>query len=102
MNVGDDYGSSRHARAGVWRDTHVRVEGATAWEMAVVFAEGWTHAGGERFEIAPLQEGGSGDGRILVLDSRPGRGHVESASVLAAIVGAARDSSGLPTRTLHP
>ncbi len=91
MNVGDDYGSSWHARPGLWRDTHVRVEGATAWEMAVVFGEGWTHAGGERFAIAPLEESGSGDGRILVLDSRPGRGHLESASVLAAIVGAARD-----------
>ena len=92
MNIGDDYGSSRHARGGIWRDTHVRVEGTVAWEMAVVFAEGWTHAGGDPFDIAPREDGGKGDARILVLDSRPGRGHAESASVLAAIVGAARES----------
>jgi cardiolipin synthase len=59
--------------------------------MAVVFAEGWTYAGGAPFALstltAPADESGVG---VLVLDSRPGRGYAESAAVLAAIVGAAR------------
>jgi cardiolipin synthase len=94
MNIGEEYGSP-HPRPGqTWRDTHVRVEGPTAWEMAVVFAEGWTRAGGEPFDIEPLpEEETAGPGaRILVLDSRPWRGHAESAAVLAAIVGAAHRS----------
>lgn len=92
MNIGDEYGSPRPRAGETWRDTHVRVEGPAAWEMAVVFAEGWTRAGGRRFEIEPLpaeQAEGAG-ARILILDSRPGRGHTESAAALAAIVGAAR------------
>ncbi|HSF42371.1 MAG TPA: phospholipase D-like domain-containing protein, partial [Thermoanaerobaculia bacterium] len=38
----------------------------------------------------PAAEGEEAGARILVLDSRPGRGHAESAAVLAALVGAAR------------
>jgi cardiolipin synthase len=94
MNVADDYGSSSGRGRSAWRDTHARLEGSAAWEMAVVFSEGWDRAGGRAFEIAPLpwDESESPPGAsVLVLDSSPGRGHAESASVLAAIVGAARD-----------
>lgn len=92
MNIGEEYGSP-HPRPGqTWRDTHVRVEGPTAWEMAVVFGEGWERAGGRTFDIEPLPaaEAESPGARILLLDSRPWRGAAESAAVLAAIVGAAR------------
>jgi cardiolipin synthase len=96
MNIGDEYGSSvRHSGAKTWRDTHSRIEGPAAWEMAIVFSEGWGRADGTPFPIPPLElpppgmpepEGAS----VLILDSRPGRGHQETASVLAAILGAAR------------
>lgn len=87
-------------RAGVepWRDTHLRVEGPVAREMAVVFAEGWERARGTPFEIDPPPEaagearGEEGEGaRVLVLDSRPNRGYAEAASILTAIVTAARE-----------
>lgn len=94
MNISEDYGSfsRRKRQTGPWRDTHVRVAGSAAWEMAVVFSEGWERTGGDPLHIPPLSlpassEPGVG---ILVLDSRPFRGHHESASVLAAIAGAAR------------
>ncbi len=90
MNVGNEYGSSRHAKGGLWRDTHARIEGPTAWEMALVFKEGWMRAGGESFPISPLEPTDEHGARTLVLDSRPGRGYTETASVLAAIVGASR------------
>lgn len=51
MNVGNEYGSSRHAKDGLWRDTHARIEGLTAWEMALVFKEGWMRAGVSRFRF---------------------------------------------------
>ncbi|MES1240021.1 MAG: phospholipase D-like domain-containing protein [Acidobacteriota bacterium] len=92
MNIAEEYGSP-HARSGhAWRDTQVRVEGPAAWEMAVVFAEVWTRTGGRPFEIEPLSaETAEAPGaRILVLDSRPGRGAAGVAAALAAIVGAAR------------
>jgi len=88
MNIGEEYGSPRPRPGSAWRDTHVRVEGPAAWEMAVVFAESWTRTGGPPFTIEPLPAGeiAAAGARILVLDSRPWRGHAESAAVLAAIV----------------
>jgi cardiolipin synthase len=90
MNVGDEYGAGDGALVDPWRDTHVRVDGPPAWEMAIVFAEGWARAGGEPFAIPPLEPAFGPGCPTLVLDSRPGRGHEESAAVLAAILGAAR------------
>jgi cardiolipin synthase A/B len=90
MNIGDEYGSSRLPREAVWRDSHARVEGPAAWEMAVVFQEAWTRAGGSPLSLERLPVREAGDPRVLVLDSRPRRGQREVASVFAAIVGAAR------------
>jgi cardiolipin synthase len=93
MNIGEEYGSPRPRPGQLWRDTHVRVAGPAAWEMAVVFSEGWQHAGGEPFAIEPLPANAAeGPGsRILVLDSRPNRGQAESAAVLAAIAAACKE-----------
>ncbi len=90
MNVGNEYGSSRHNKNASWRDTHVRVEGPTAWEMALVFTEGWKRSGGASLHLPPLAPTDASGARTLVLDSRPGRGHSETAAVLAALVGASR------------
>jgi cardiolipin synthase len=91
MNIGEEYGSSMRDSGGkAWRDTHCRVEGLSAWEMAVVFSEGWNRAGGAPFAIDPIPIPPSEPDQVLLLDSRPGRGHEETAAVLAAIVGAAR------------
>jgi len=91
MNIGEEYGSPRPRPGQTWRDTHVRVRGPAAWEMAVVFSEGWKHAGGSPFEIDSLPAVETAEGsRILVLDSRPNRGQAESAAVLAAIAAASR------------
>ncbi len=93
MNIGEEYGSFKPRQPGAaWRDTHLRARGPVAWEMAVVFEESWLRSDGEPFAIESMdpasqqQEGA----RVLVLDARPGRGHEEAASVLAAIVGGAR------------
>jgi cardiolipin synthase len=90
MNVANEYGSSRHNKNASWRDTHVRVEGPTAWEMALVFSEGWERSGGASLHLPPLSLTDASGARTLVLDSRPGRGHGETAAVLAALVAASR------------
>ena len=94
MNIGEEYGSiRRRPKPGeTWRDTHVRVTGPAAWQMAVVFSEGWVHSDGEMFEIDPLpaSEADRPGSRIMVLDSRPNRGQAESAAALAAISSASR------------
>ncbi|MEO6193021.1 MAG: phospholipase D-like domain-containing protein [Thermoanaerobaculia bacterium] len=94
MNIGEEYGSwRRRPKPGeTWRDTHVRIQGPAAWEMAVVFSEGWVHAGGAELEIEPLPAvAAEAPGvRILVLDSRPKRGQAESAAVMAAVAAASR------------
>jgi len=90
MNVANEYSSSRHNKNASWRDTHVRVEGPTAWEMALVFGEGWQRSGGASLHLPPLSSTDTSGARTLVLDSRPGRGHGETAAVLAALVAASR------------
>jgi cardiolipin synthase len=96
MNIGEEYGSSvgTPKPGTIWRDTHARLEGPVAWEMAVVFREGWERAGGAAFEIPPLALPSEGElpagAAVLVLDSAPGRGHEETASVLAATIAASR------------
>ncbi len=96
MNIGEEYGSAvRTTRPGsTWRDTHLRVIGPTAWEMAIVFAESWVEAEGSPLDLPTLDaaQAEAPGSRILVLDSRPKRGQAESAAALAAIVGAARRS----------
>lgn len=90
MNIGDEYGSSLLPRENLFRDTHCRVEGAPAREMALVFQEGWLESGGAPLAIAPIPRGPERDPRVLILDSRPGRGQRELASVFASVVAAAR------------
>jgi cardiolipin synthase len=94
MNIGEEYGSwRRRPKPGeTWRDTHVRIAGPAAWEMSVVFSEGWIHAGGEAIEFDPLPaEAAEAPGvRTLVLDSRPKRGQAESAAVMAAVGAASK------------
>jgi cardiolipin synthase A/B len=90
MNIGEEYGSSVLPRERVFRDTHARVEGPTAAEMAAVFRGAWVAAGGDGFDVAAPGVGDGTGSRILVLDSRPGRGAREVSAALAAIAGAAR------------
>jgi cardiolipin synthase len=90
MNIGDEYGSSLVASDESFRDTHARVEGQTAWEMAIVFREGWQRAGGSPMSLEPLVPVAAPGARVMVLDSRPGRGAQETAAAVAAIVGASR------------
>lgn len=103
MNVGDEYLRSDHAR-GSWRDTHALVEGGAAWEMAVVFAEGWAWAGGGPLGIDSLaiDERLPGQTDAMVLDSRPLRGHVETASAMAATIGAARHAVSITNAYFAP
>jgi cardiolipin synthase len=107
MNIGEEFGSvplrpnqeagapePRPARK-TWRDTHLRVVGDVVWELAVVFRESWRQAGGEPFSLPPLVERNDPGEKMpaaqcLVLDSRAGRGHRETALCLRALVAAAR------------
>jgi cardiolipin synthase A/B len=106
MNIGDEYSSFTHRRrrlpTGAMRDTQVRVEGPAAWELAAVFSEGWERARGEALKVTPEPTDEPGDARILVLESRPRRGHLETASALAAIAAAARETFWLTNGYFAP
>lgn len=102
MNIADEYsGSSRRKREERMRDTHLEVAGSAAVELAAVFAEGWERAGGRPLDPEPAPEGAAEAAaaetasaeegpRVHVLDSRPDRGHHETASVLATLVALSR------------
>ncbi len=95
MNVADEYGSSRRSTSSdeAWRDTHARLEGSVARELAAVFQEGWRRAGGTPFDLGPepAPPRDVAGARALVVDTRAGRGQREKVSVLAAVVGGARE-----------
>lgn len=104
MNIADEYGSSTRPRQTLWRDTHLRVAGPTALEMAAVFSEGWEQSGGRPLvveETTLSADFGTG-ADILVQDAIRGRGHHEMASVLAAILGASRERVRLTTAYFVP
>jgi cardiolipin synthase A/B len=91
MNIAEEYGSARPSLGAPWRDSHVRASGPVARELAAVFAESWEQAQGESLTIEPFLEPEIATGaQVMVLESRPNRGHAESAAVFAAIVAAAR------------
>lgn len=90
MNIGDEYGSALIPKDRVFRDTHARVEGPAAAEMAAVFREGWRGAKGSDFSLEPVVCADTAGARVMVLDSRPGRGAHELSAALAAIVGGSR------------
>ena len=72
--------------------------------MAVVFSEGWVHAGGasSRSSRCRPRRPRLRACAILVLDSRPKRGQAESAAAMAAVAAAAKRRSGSPTPTSPP
>lgn len=110
MNIADEYLSSeRRARHEQWRDTHLRLIGPASEEMAGVFEESWEQVSGETLPTWPDEDPASTtpaskttDAAILVLESRPLRGHHETASALAAIVEAARETVWLTNAYFAP
>jgi cardiolipin synthase len=94
MNIGDQYASfsRRKIRYTAMRDTHVRIEGSVAWEMAAVFGESWERAGGPPLPRASRPTNDATGAQVLVLASGPRRGYRETASILASVAAAARES----------
>ena len=89
MNIGDEYHNGRKGEA-AWRDTHVRVEGRIAEDLAAIFAESWQSAGGDPLPCLAIEHQDGPAQHTLILDSRPGRGTREILASYAAILGAAR------------
>lgn len=94
MNIGDEYGSLLRKRLKIrtLRDTHARSEGELAQAMAAVFEESWRRAGGSPLPELPFFPEITAVGpRVLVMDTRFGRGQMEAISTLVAIAAAARN-----------
>jgi cardiolipin synthase len=106
MNIADPYSSFSFRRRKLpddaMRDTHLRIEGPAAWDFVPVFSEGWERSGGAALPVSTPGSAEPGDARLLVLDSRPGRGHQETAAVLAAIAAASRETFWLTTAYFAP
>ena len=53
MNVGDEY-LGLNPEIGEWRDTHLRIEGPTVWQLQQVFAEDWYYSTDEQLTDSRL------------------------------------------------
>ncbi|MDX1630781.1 MAG: phospholipase D-like domain-containing protein [Thermoanaerobaculia bacterium] len=103
MNIANEYVTPLEKLSSeAMRDTHLRLAGAAAWELAAVFAEGWSRSGGPPLPLDEPPDDRPGNRKVLVLDSRPGRGHRETAAVLAASIAAARRSVWLTNGYFAP
>jgi cardiolipin synthase len=71
LNVGDEY-LSRNPKIGLWRDTHVRIEGPAALGAQLAFATDWHWATGGRLDLqwTPVPSTG-GSAAVLIVPSSP-------------------------------
>ena len=109
MNIGEEYGSAIRRQHASFRDSFVRVTGDVAREMASVFADGWSRAGGTPLPgLVPVsrrqsvQQPPMHEPAILILDGRPERGQPHTIAVLASLVGAARQRLWITTPYFAP
>lgn len=106
MNIADEYSAFTHWRRRLpdraMRDTQLRIVGPSAWELVSVFSEGWERSGGAPLPVTGPPPEENADARILVLDSRPRRGHKETAAALAALSAAARETFWLTNGYFAP
>lgn len=76
INIGDEY-LGQDETVGMWRDTHMRIEGPAVYGLQRAFLEDWCWASEEaRFEIDdyfPKMESTAGDDVVLIVDSGPDR-----------------------------
>lgn len=70
MNVGDEYSGRRGRRGRPWRDTHLRVQGPAARDLALVFDEDWCFMTGEVLTLPP-PVAPVGDATVAILPSGP-------------------------------
>lgn len=76
INIGDEYLGKDEA-VGMWRDTHMRIEGPAVYGLQRAFLEDWCWASDEaRFEVDkyfPRMESNKGNDVVLIVDSGPDR-----------------------------
>lgn len=101
MNVGDRYAGSGRRRSLRWRDTHMRIEGPAARDLARVFDEDWCFMTGECLRLdAPAP--GEGETTVAILPSGPDQ--PENAAGLAwfSCIGLAVERCWLTTPYFAP
>jgi len=71
LNVGDEY-LGRDERIGVWRDTHLKLEGPAVFGLQLSFIEDWHWASGEILDFNPPEVSSYDEGLpVLILPSGP-------------------------------
>lgn len=73
LNLGEEY-LGRHPRLGLWRDTHVQIEGPAVQAIQLTFIEDWFWAAGdlpERLEWTPTPAPDGANQSVLPIPSGP-------------------------------
>lgn len=101
INIGDEY-LGLDKRLGYWRDTHLRLEGASVHQLQQIFAENWHRAtntsffqeedAGERSYYMPAPAPvSSGDDRVVLVPGKPGiHDQIVAEALFVAIADARR------------
>ncbi|MBT9558375.1 MAG: cardiolipin synthase [Myxococcales bacterium] len=76
INIGDEY-LGKDKTVGMWRDTHMRIEGPAVYGLQRAFLEDWCWASDEaKFEVDeyfPKLRSAAGNDVVLIVDSGPDR-----------------------------
>lgn len=104
MNVGDEYsGRARLKGLAHFRDSHLAVEGPAVADLALIFAEDWAFATGERLipRASPVPIPGARD-IVAVIPSGPDQEYNASGMVHFAAISQARERCWLTTPYFVP
>ncbi|GDX79479.1 cardiolipin synthase [Deltaproteobacteria bacterium] len=101
MNIGDRYAGSGRRRSLRWRDTHLRIEGPAARDLARVFDEDWCFMTGECLRLADAAPA-KGNTTVAVLPSGPDQPENAAALAWFSCIGLAVERCWLTTPYFAP
>ena len=104
LNIGEEY-LGRHPRLGVWRDTHLRIEGSAVLQMQLQFLQDWNLASAsklvaeERYFPASASKGKAG---VQIVSSGPNFKIEHIRNVYVKMIHAAKESIFIQTPYFIP
>nr|WP_319376169.1 cardiolipin synthase [uncultured Methanoregula sp.] len=103
FNVGDEYVGRREL--GLWRDTHVKIDGDAAHMLELRFLMDWNYASKDPVELSPRyfpRTGGTGSAAVQIVSSGPDHRHNQIKLAYLQLINTASESVYIQTPYFVP